>query len=31
MLGVETKLRQQLVIAGLNAKYQLLRTAINGR
>jgi flagellar basal-body rod protein FlgB len=31
MLGVETSLRQQLVISGLNAKYQMLRTAITGR
>ena len=31
MLGVETGLRQQLVISGLNAKYQMLRTAISGR
>ena len=31
MLGIETGLRQQLVISGLNAKYQMLRTAINGR
>lgn len=31
MLGIETGLRQQLVISGLNAKYQMLRTAISGR
>ena len=31
MLGIETSLRQQLVISGLNAKYQMLRTAITGR
>lgn len=29
--ATETKLRQSLVIEGLNSKYRLLRTAINGR
>lgn len=29
--STETELRQKLVIEGLNAKYQLLRTAISGR
>ncbi len=31
MTASETKLRQQLAIEGLNAKYRLLRTAISGR
>ncbi len=31
MAASETKLRQQLAIEGLNAKYRLLRTAISGR
>ena len=31
MLGIETGLRQQLVISSLNSKYQMLRTAISGR
>ncbi len=31
MAASETKLRQQLAIEGLNAKYRLLRTAITGR
>ena len=31
MAASETKLRQQLAIEGLNAKYQLIRTAITGR
>jgi flagellar basal-body rod protein FlgB len=29
--STETQLRQKLAIEGLNAKYQLLRTAITGR
>lgn len=29
--GIETQLRRQLAIEGLNNKYQLLRTAITGR
>ena len=31
MAASETKLRQQLAIEGLNAKYQFLRTALGGR
>ena len=31
MANAENSLRQQLVIQGLNAKYQLLRTSITGR
>ena len=31
LLGQETLLRQRLVIQGLNSKYSILRTAINGR
>lgn len=31
MAASETKLRQQLAIEGLNAKYRLMRTAITGR
>ncbi len=29
--SMETQLRQQLAVEGLNAKYRLLRTAISGR
>jgi hypothetical protein len=31
LAGSETALQQQLVVQGLNAKYQVLRTAITGR
>jgi flagellar basal-body rod protein FlgB len=31
LAGSETALQQQLVVQGLNAKYQMLRTAITGR
>lgn len=31
MASSETQLRQRLAIQGLNAKYQLMRTAITGR
>ena len=31
LLGSETALQQQLVVQGLNAKYEVLRTAISGR